>query len=330
MRGLPHPRAPRALRRAVAITLLSLTAAGSLSAGCGGSGGSLDQGTQDASLVDLGADQSAPSDQGTLPDQGLADLATADLGDLADQGHSVDQGTVVDQGGLTPDVGTPDLGPPCGPDNCAGCCDSFGECRTGTTFSFCGLSGVACDGCSWPETCEATGCEPRACSATAPTRGVNGSDTCASAGAEFICSCPDNQAGCTGTGTCVSQYATRFRFRVATAHFDETVTYDPGPPGPDTTIAPDPVVELQFGNTPALTTTLVAGAFHHEYVPPVGVLRGVTGLPLLRVTLYDADYPGLSQRLHCNFSLDEASDVRARRLVCQEGATYVELFVEPQ
>mgnify|MGYP000352468509 CR=1 FL=1 len=29
-------------------------------------------------------------------------------------------------------------------------------------------------------------------------------------------------------------------------------------------------------------------------------------------------------------SLDEAEDVRARRLVCQDGAVYVELFVEPQ
>jgi hypothetical protein len=69
--------------------------------------------------------------------------------------------------------------------------------------------------------------------------------------------------------------------------------------------------------------------YYHEYDPIVGALRGVTGLPLLRVTLYDADYPGLSERLHCNFSLDEAADVRARRLVCQEGSTYVELFVEP-
>lgn len=330
MRGLPH--APRLARAAVALVSFSLV--GLMSPGCGGSDAFVDQGGGEVGLPDLGADQGPPSDQGVLADQSVtdqdvADSAPSDLGEELDQAQTDDQGSDVDQGNPV-DVGVPDQGPPCGPDNCAGCCDSFGECRAGNTFSFCGLGGGACDGCSWPETCEATGCEPRACSATPPSRGVNGSDTCASAGAEFICSCPDNLVGCTGAGTCVSQYQTRFRFRVATAHFDDTVTYDPGPPGPDNTVAPDPVVELEFGNTPALTTTLVAGAYHHEYEPPVGVLRGVTGLPLLRVTLFDADYPGLSERLRCSLSLDEAADVRARRLVCQEGNTYVEVFVTPQ
>jgi hypothetical protein len=90
---------------------------------------------------------------------------------------------------------------------------------------------------------------------------VDGSDTCAAAGREYICDCPDNAAGCVDTGVCASQYETRWRFRVATAQFDDSITYDPGPPGPDFTVAPDPIVELQFGNTAAFTTSLVEGAY---------------------------------------------------------------------
>lgn len=309
--------------------------------GCGGGDPGVDQGRDqaaDQALSDGGADQSAPVDLGgdlAMVDlgrdlgNGLADVGTPDLSTGPTDVGTPDMGTPDLSAGPT-DMGAPDEGPPCGPATCAGCCDSFGTCRAGDQFSFCGLGGGSCDRCTWPESCEVGTCEPRACSATAPSRGVDGSDDCGPAGREYVCDCPDNAAGCVGTGVCVSQYETRFRFRVATAQFDPNVMYDPGPPGPDTTIAPDPIVELEFGNTPAYTTALVEGVYYHAYEPIVGVLRGVTGLPLLRVTLYDADYPGLSERLHCDFSLDEAEDVRSRRLVCQEGAVYVELFVEPQ
>lgn len=296
--------------------------------GCGGAGTSADQGADQA--TSNGPDQSVLADQGN-------DAAATGLGqDLGmgpmDMGRdmSVPDMNVPDMNAGPLDMGEPDQGPPCGPATCAGCCDSLGTCRAGDQFATCGLGGVACDRCTWPESCQAGSCEPRACSATAPTRGADGSDDCGPAGREYICDCPDNAAGCVGTGVCVSQYDTRFRFRVATVQFDPNVMYDPGPPGPDVTVAPDPIVELEFGNTLAYTTTLVEGAYYHAYEPIVGALRGATGLPLLRVTLYDADYPGLSQRLHCDFSLDEAEDVRSRRLVCQEGAVYVELFVEPQ
>ncbi|MCA9532478.1 MAG: hypothetical protein KC593_02320 [Myxococcales bacterium] len=321
-------RSACALFGAAWLTLASLTT------GCGSTAGALDQGAGS----DLGGAQDAGPDQSLSGDASV----TGDLGRVADLGRvdanvadlstgPTDMGTVpADMGTVPTDMGRPDQGPPCGPATCSGCCDFLGVCRAGDTFAVCGGGGGACSRCTWPETCEAGSCEPRACSATAPSRGVNGSDTCGPAGREYICDCPDNAAGCSGTGVCTSQYQTRWRFRVATVQFDPTVVYDPGPPGNgDFTIAPDPIVELQFGNTPAYTTPLVEGAYYHEYMPIVGALRGPTGLPLLRVTLYDADYPGLSQRLHCDLALDEAEDVRARRLVCQQGTTYVELFVEP-
>ncbi len=322
-------------------TLLATTLAlAAVFVGCAGDspGTQRDQGVADAAsdanaLADLGSTDDAGDDQGSDIDQGAVDQGSdIDQGSVIDQGSDIDQGQLdqgaVDQGPVDQGMGPADLGPPCGPSNCAGCCDFFGTCRAGDSFSTCGSGGASCERCSWPESCALGVCEPRTCSATAPSRGADGSDDCGSAGNEYICDCPDNIAGCAGDGLCVSQYETRWRFRVATVQFDPNVTYDPGNP-PDVTVAPDPVVTLEFGNTPAYTTDLVEGAYRHEYDPIAGVVRGFTGLPRLRVTLYDHDYPGRSERLQCTFQLDEAADVRARRLVCQEGAVYVELFVEP-
>lgn len=221
---------------------------------------------------------------------------------------------------------------PCDSSNCAGCCDFLGECLTGDEFFACGQGGEQCDRCTFPESCDSNACTPRACSATAPSRGVDGGDDCGPAGREYVCDCPDNIVGCSGDGVCASQFELRFRFRVATVSFDPAITYDPPSVPWDITTEPDPIVLLEAGNTTLLMTDVVEGVYYHEYDPLPSVVRGVPGLPRLRVTLYDADFPGLSERLECTFSLDEAEDVRARRILCEhaDNDTYVELFVEPQ
>ena len=46
-----------------------------------------------------------------------------------------------------PDAGGVDAGVTCGPGNCAGCCDSAGECRAGTENAACGQAGATCSDC---------------------------------------------------------------------------------------------------------------------------------------------------------------------------------------
>ncbi len=46
----------------------------------------------------------------------------------------------------------------CDPGSCAGCCDEFGECVSGTAVFACGGGGSACVACAANETCEAGAC----------------------------------------------------------------------------------------------------------------------------------------------------------------------------
>ncbi|NOK08761.1 hypothetical protein [Corallococcus exercitus] len=46
-----------------------------------------------------------------------------------------------------PDAGGPDAGVTCGPESCAGCCDSTGQCHAGTENTACGLTGTTCSDC---------------------------------------------------------------------------------------------------------------------------------------------------------------------------------------
>lgn len=48
--------------------------------------------------------------------------------------------------------------PTCDANTCAGCCDEFGECVSGTAVFACGAGGGACVACAANETCEAGAC----------------------------------------------------------------------------------------------------------------------------------------------------------------------------
>ncbi|MEW5740223.1 MAG: hypothetical protein AB1938_14925 [Myxococcota bacterium] len=74
-------------------------------------------------------------------------------------------------------------GPPCGPANCAGCCDSAGRCTAGNTLnSACGRQGQACVACSTTQYCSQQGL----CTSTsgAPAAGCNDSSVCVATSGE--------------------------------------------------------------------------------------------------------------------------------------------------
>ncbi len=47
----------------------------------------------------------------------------------------------------------------CGPHNCNGCCDTFGECLAGTTDFDCGRGGEACRMCEGFTSCVGNACQ---------------------------------------------------------------------------------------------------------------------------------------------------------------------------
>src|SRR5687768_7763728 len=53
---------------------------------------------------------------------------------------------------------SPTVNAKCGPDNCAGCCDSNGGCLLGTSVSACGAPGAKCVTCSPLEVCISGSC----------------------------------------------------------------------------------------------------------------------------------------------------------------------------
>lgn len=69
--------------------------------------------------------------------------------------------------------------PPCGPENCGGCCDFQGICQPGTFDTGCGRSGQACEVCTTVgETCQSqtcspgSGCNPTNCNGCCDVNGV--------------------------------------------------------------------------------------------------------------------------------------------------------------
>jgi hypothetical protein len=65
-------------------------------------------------------------------------------------------------------LGKPDpcspLPPTCGPANCNGCCDANGACQPGSSDASCGTGGVACNQCTFGDTCRlAQNCRTIAC-----------------------------------------------------------------------------------------------------------------------------------------------------------------------
>ncbi len=53
--------------------------------------------------------------------------------------------------------------PPCGPQNCAGCCDATGTCQAGFLNGECGSQGLACTNCTARQSTCDTNATPRAC-----------------------------------------------------------------------------------------------------------------------------------------------------------------------
>lgn len=48
--------------------------------------------------------------------------------------------------------------PPCGADNCAGCCSDTGDCLAGTAVFECGAAGASCEVCAANQVCNAGAC----------------------------------------------------------------------------------------------------------------------------------------------------------------------------
>jgi hypothetical protein len=103
-----------------------------------------------------------------------------------------------------------DVTQPCGPDNCAGCCDSDGACQAGSSDLACGGGGGACITCAGDRRCEAGACvdTPPACSPDS-CNGCCDGDVCESGTAEeacgsggFLCEACGSTETCEG-GFCV-------------------------------------------------------------------------------------------------------------------------------
>lgn len=62
--------------------------------------------------------------------------------------------------GVAISCGAPvDPKPPCGPENCEGCCSDTGDCLAGTATFECGTGGTVCQVCAANQTCRAGSCE---------------------------------------------------------------------------------------------------------------------------------------------------------------------------
>ncbi len=95
----------------------------------------------------------------------------------------------------------------CGPENCAGCCDELGVCKTGDSDMLCGLGGGVCSSCSAPEICAAGSCsDANSCANTCT--GCCVGETCINPTSDQQCGlngqtcldCPDEQI--CGAGVC--------------------------------------------------------------------------------------------------------------------------------
>ena len=113
--------------------------------------------------------------------------------------------TTSDDGGpSTTDSGCTDCNPPppCGPDNCAGCCDGSGQCQSGSASSACGAGGGTCSPCGGTTACSAGQCIETSCKATC-TSGCCTAMGCQPGNALMACGTGGNACAACGNGrTC--------------------------------------------------------------------------------------------------------------------------------
>jgi hypothetical protein len=91
---------------------------------------------------------------------------------------------------------------PCGPDNCAGCCDSTGMCVASVNTA-CGLNGASCTACMGSDICSNGKCIATACKGTCP--GCCNGSTCELGTVNGQCGISGNSCvACMGGTTCIS------------------------------------------------------------------------------------------------------------------------------
>ena len=91
---------------------------------------------------------------------------------------------------------------PCA-ETCRGCCDPSGECRPGTTQTYCGVEGRTCDDCKDKQICSPTG----ACVSSGAGGGTGGGST-------------GGGGGASGGGGGVASVFVTLRFDHAVEHLD--------------------------------------------------------------------------------------------------------------
>lgn len=121
---------------------------------------------------------------------------------------------VAGQGGTAGSSGSAGTGgsPGCGPQNCKGCCDATGVCRTGNETNACGTAGVKCLPCGdlgfgcingtcqgTPPKCDATNCKG-CCSVTGQCQPGTAGNACG-AGGKACSNCTAQNKGCV-SGAC--------------------------------------------------------------------------------------------------------------------------------
>jgi hypothetical protein len=107
--------------------------------------------------------------------------------------------------------------PPCGPDNCGGCCTAAGACVTGTADAACGATGASCQNCSangrkcnqpgsyctFVPSCSATTCPDGCCDASGVCRNGRADAACGASGQKCIdCGANANAPHCAAAGFC--------------------------------------------------------------------------------------------------------------------------------
>jgi hypothetical protein len=213
---------------------------------------------------------------------------------------------------------------PCGPGNCAGCCDSTGACVASVNTA-CGIDGVSCNACMGSDICSNGKCIATACKGTCG--GCCQGTTCQPGNTNPLCGKSGDSCGqCVGSQTCQSGVChvdpnSLWDFQVASGTVPErdknNATWD------SFGGLPDPLVELDLDygganqailfsdyvsdtTTPDWSSTTYMGKVYASGSSPMGIKASLM-LQSSYLQVYDYDPLDANDDMgFCSFTITEA------------------------